>query len=178
MACEQDRSGTHFSQPYVNVWFFKQVFSVSPSVFRKPVSSSCPGDSDQKDWPGHPSVSGGSVLAGTWEACQESFDLEQPLGPGAAFCWSDKEQKKGSLSVHIRWKFTKVLFDKHRDFLQCFYQKLSPFQTRGHRYDGCRDVTSIKCSVVWVPGPHKAWEWRWPWVLFDQAPYQWPENHQ
>lgn len=86
-------------------------------------------------------------------------------------------EKKKSPCLHTP-KLTKVLFDKHRDFLQWFHQQPSPFQTRGHRYDGCRDMTSIKCSVVWVQGPHKAWEWRWPWVLLDQAHYQWSENHQ
>ena len=40
------------------------------------------------------------MLGGPWEACQEGFNLEQPLGPSAALCTSEKEQKKESLSVH------------------------------------------------------------------------------
>lgn len=50
-------------------------------------------------------------------------------------------------------KLTKMLFDKHGTFLQCLPQKLSPFQTRGRRYDGCRNMTSIKCCVMCVQGP-------------------------
>lgn len=75
--------------------------SALSNAFRKPVCSSCPGETpDWKDWPGHLGASGGCVLASPWEACQEGFDLEQPLGPSAALCISEKEQKKGSLSVH------------------------------------------------------------------------------
>lgn len=49
MACQQDRSGTHFYRPCLNVWFFKKVFSSAfPRAFRKPVSFSCPGDSWQE----------------------------------------------------------------------------------------------------------------------------------
>lgn len=106
MACQQDRSGTHFYQPCLRMSIFKGL------VFKKVFSSAWPSAlgslsviPDKKDWPGHTSVSGGSVLAGTWRACQESFDLEQPLGP--AFCWPDKEQKKGSLRVRILWSSQK-----------------------------------------------------------------------
>lgn len=38
------------------------------------------------------------------------------------------------VSVFTHFEACKVLFDKHRDFfLQCLHQKLSPFETRGHR---------------------------------------------
>ena len=75
--------------------------SALSNAFRKPVCSSGPGETpDRKDWPGHLGASGGCVLASPWEAFQEGFDLEQPLGPSAALCVSEKEQKKGSLSVH------------------------------------------------------------------------------
>lgn len=40
------------------------------------VCSFCPGETpDREDWLGHLSALGGSVLTGTWEACQESFDV-------------------------------------------------------------------------------------------------------
>ena len=45
-----------------------------------------------------------------------------------------KRNRRKEVSVSIPSEACKVLFDKQRDFfLQCFQQKLNPFETRGHR---------------------------------------------
>lgn len=49
---------------------------------------------DKKDWPGHTSVSGGSVLAGTWEACQESLIWNSLLAQELPFVDQTRSRKK------------------------------------------------------------------------------------
>ena len=55
-----------------------------------------------------------------------AFNLEQPPGPSAALCTSEKEQKIGSLSVHTLWSAQTVVWQAERFLFTVFSAEIEP----------------------------------------------------